>query len=116
MIEKILSEIQKLILQNEEGANACYPSAMARESAYYECKEIVQEVAKDGGWIPYTINGELPNNGQRVWLSFTTPYTSYVKSAWWIYDHFEWGNCKKVKDYPLAWKPYEVPAPYQKGE
>ena len=47
MFEKILSEIQKLILQNEEGANACYPSAMARESAYYECKEIVQEVAKE---------------------------------------------------------------------
>ena len=49
MIEKILSEIQKLILQNEEGANACYPSAMARESAYYECKEIVQEAAKEYG-------------------------------------------------------------------
>ena len=65
-------------------------------------------------WIPYTTNCELPYNGQKVWLSFSNELCSYVKQAWWIYDHFEWNNGKRVKDYPLAWMPYIVPQPYKK--
>ena len=68
----------------------------------------------NNGWIPYVTNEELPTNGQKVWLSFTNEYTSFVKSAYWIYDHFEWANGKKVKDFPSAWKPYKIPEPYQK--
>lgn len=89
-----------------------------------ECFEIVNQLGKEMGvskmenttWIPYATNEELPHNGQKVWLSFTTEYSSFVKSAYWIYDHFEWANGKKVKDFPSAWKPYKTPAPYQKGE
>jgi len=127
MIEKVL---EKLSAKCEESYNIWLADqddkyADGKNEGFIESLNIVQEVAKEygkdtnvrsNGWIPYTTNGELPNNGQRVWLSFTTPYTSFVKSAWWIYDHFEWENGKTVKDYPLAWKPYEVPAPYQKGE
>jgi len=116
MIEKILSKIEELIMCNEEEANACYPSAMARESAYYECKEIVQEVAKDGGWIP--VEERLPN-----W-EIEEDYTENVHTVlqWWDGDitygvgwyrkNFGWNedgaNCKVI-----AWKPI---APYQKGE
>lgn len=130
MIEKILERLEKLKMKEyNDSDDECEYSdpeevyeegrSQGRYEGFHEAIQIVQEVAHEygDGWIPYTTNGELPNNGQRVWLSFTTPYTSYVKSAWWIYDHFEWGNCKKVKDYPLAWKPYKVPAPYNpKGE
>ena len=65
-------------------------------------------------WIPYTVGGELPCNGQKVWLSFTNEIRSYVKQAWWIYDHFEWNNGKRVKDYPLAWQPFIDPQPYKR--
>ena len=119
-------ELAKIVQEVAKEYDTCYKDCSECEAYNKEkhhcpkfCKviaETVKEIESDGGWIPYTTNGEFPNNGQRVWLSFTTPYTSYVKSAWWIYDHFEWGNCKKVKDYPLAWKPYEVPAPYKRGE
>lgn len=65
-------------------------------------------------WIPYTTNCELPYNGQKVWISFSNEICSYVKQAWWIYDHFEWNNGKRVKDYPIAWQPFIVPQPYKK--
>lgn len=69
------------------------------------------------GWIPYATDCKMPNEASRVWLSFTTPITSFVKSAWWVNDHFEWNNGRTVKDVPLAWKPDNDPEPYQpKGE
>lgn len=69
------------------------------------------------GWIPYATDCKMPNEASRVWLSFTTPIASFVKSAWYINGHFEWDNCRRVKETPMAWKPYNVPAPYQpKGE
>lgn len=92
---------------------------------YYEChkckpfadvliKLAEYEDAEDkDSWITYANGEDLPWNGQKVWLSFTSPYTSFVKSAYWIYDHFEWANGKTVKDVPLAWKPYVVPEPYK---
>lgn len=76
-----------------------------------------QPTACNDGWIPYATGCKMPNEASRVWLSFTNPVTSYVKSAWYINGHFEWDNCRRVKETPMAWKPYEVPAPYQpKGE
>lgn len=73
--------------------------------------------AYNNGWIPYTTNGELPKEGQRVWLSFTNEMTSYVEGAWWQGKFFVWDNCHIVKDTPTAWKPYDIPEPYQpKGE
>lgn len=122
MIEKILSEIQKLILQNEEGANACYPSAMARESAYYECKEIVQKVAKEygketnvrsNGWVP--CSERLPEAHKNVLVCendgeiHLCRYNGNMKR--FFYDGSDWDI--KLGEV-IAWQP--LPAPYQKGE
>ena len=63
-------------------------------------------------WIPCS-SGVIPKEGQRVWLSFTNEVTSYVKDAWWQGKFFVWNNCHIVKDTPMAWKPYEIPAPYK---
>ena len=81
-------------------------------------KNAVNQLAEEykGGWIPFTTDSELPKEGHRCWLSFTNSVTSYVKSAWYIDGHFEWDNGRRVKDIPLAWKPYEIPQPYKKGE
>ena len=81
-------------------------------SVAYKCIEELQQPKTD--WIPYTTNGELPCNGQKVWLSFSNEICSYVKQAWWIYDHFEWNNGQRVKDFPLAWQPFVAPQPYKK--
>ena len=110
------------VLEND----SCWDCFFGTDFGAAKCKNVeceVKEASKlaiealekqiNDGWIPYTTNGELPNNNQRVWLSFTNPHASFVKSAWWINDHFEWKNGKKVKDYPSAWKPCEVPVPYQ---
>ena len=79
----------------------------------HEILDIIKEQPK-ADWITYTEGNELPYNGQKVWISFTNEVCSYVKQAWWIYDHFEWDNGKRVKDYPTAWMPYIVPQPYKK--
>lgn len=79
----------------------------------------VNQLAEEynNGWIPYTTGCEMPNEASRVWLSFKTPVASFVKSAWYINGHFEWDNCRRVKETPMAWKQYEVTEPYQpKGE
>lgn len=73
----------------------------------------VSELVGKSEWIPYATDCKMPNEASRVWLSFTTPIASFVKSAWYINGHFEWDNCRRVKETPMAWKPYDVPAPYQ---
>ena len=66
----------------------------------------------NNGWIP--CSAKLPKDGHtfKVWLSFTTPFTSFSKAAWWVESHFEWDNGKAVKEKPIAWMQYNVPAPY----
>ena len=76
--------------------------------------QVIDEQPQADKWIPYTTNCELPYNGQKVWISFANEICSYVKQAWWIYDHFEWNNGKTVKDFPIAWQPYISPQPYKK--
>lgn len=92
-------------------ASFCSAKARALDGAI----QIVNQLAGEynNGWIPYVTGCEMPNEASRVWLSFTTPIASFVKSAWYINGHFEWDNCKRVKETPMAWKPYDIPAPYQ---
>ena len=83
-------------------------------------KEIVQEVAKDGGWIPTA--DRLPtwdDYAKRFWVTIRCKETGYCttnKMRW--YNLWEYENGKRVSEIfeVIAWKPYEVPAPYQKGE
>ena len=82
----------------------------------YFKEELKSEEEYKGGWIPYVDGCKMPNEASRVWLSFTTPVASFVKSAWYINGNFEWDNCRKVKETPTAWKPFGVPAPYTEGE
>ena len=74
----------------------------------------MKEIMKfEPDWIPFSTEAELPEEGQRCWLSFTTKYTSYVKDAWWRDGKFIWSNGHVAVDTPMAWKPYLVPKPYQ---
>lgn len=134
-MKEFVEELIKKLYENVKSSSC--PSESCWEHSNKDCDkcnlkkimisdviEIVNQLAEEMGvskmentnWIPYATNEELPTNGQKVWLSFTNEYTSFVKSAYWIYDHFEWANGKKVKDFPSAWKPYKTPEPYQKGE
>lgn len=105
-----------------------YTGRCIRKKVKYVLRNIPQYGLQEGyciigleehnnGWIPYVTGCDMPNEASRVWLSFTTPIASFVKSAWYINGHFEWDNCRRVKETPMAWKPFEIPAPYQpKGE
>lgn len=81
-----------------------------RDIAVSQLRDLGYGLGEKVGWIP--CSEKMPEECQKVWLSFTSQYTSFVKSAWWVNDHFEWNNGRTVKDVPLAWKPYNVPDPY----
>ena len=112
MIEKILSELQVL---KEDAVDKWDGGASHR--AYTKAIEIVQEVAKDGGWIP--CSERLPEIGERVLL--------------WVYGRVHIGkriDAKMFEEYDIfslenktnestkrieAWMPLPI-TPYQKGE
>ena len=136
MIEKILSKIENLIVCNSEEAEACYPSAIAREYAYYECKEIVQEVAKEygNGWIPVEVS--MPEEHESIFAKFkdtekwdigmfekcsddvnvTVEYTDGTRKTKTLHTcDGIWKIESVYAQYTvIAWQP--LPAPYQKGE
>ena len=115
MIEKILEQIDENTLTkesvyflNEHGIKLVSASKM---------KEIVQEVAKDGGWIP--TEKELPSNGTYVYVtchSHVDDGTDWVAQSFYFND--TWGiplvDCGKAE--VIAWMEEKLPAPYQKGE
>lgn len=111
-----------------------------KASDYYECEEqggehvqmvdladaieIVKQAAAehDSGWIP--CSEQLPKEDSIVWASFSNTYCDHVRKAYFGYywnakdgkteNCFKWENGKKMKDMPVAWKPYYVPEPYRK--
>ena len=111
-IDKLIAKLEDF-KWNIHGDNSL--TELGRKVGYEQAIEIVNALAEEhkDGWIPFTTDSELPKEGHRCWLSFSNPITSYVKSAWYIEGHFEWNNGRRVKDIPLAWKPYDVPEPYQ---
>lgn len=83
--------------------------------------KIVQEVARDGGWIP--VEERLPEYdwySTVCWVTLKNKFGLVCtrKMRWcgngrwiWVNGH-DLGSEWEV----IAWKPYEAPAPYQKGE
>lgn len=112
-----LAEEHKQQLSNDLEIISSLPSLYPLQPFEEEAIHKVVESVNNNGWISYITGCKMPNEASRVWLSFTTPIASFVKSAWYINGHFEWDNCRRVKETPMAWKPYDVPAPYHpKGE
>lgn len=80
-----------------------------------ECKEIVQEVAKDGGWIPcserlpekngsYLVTQERYSLDTHRLLGIETDFVQFSEGNW----------CRAKFLNVIAWQP--LPAPYRKGE
>lgn len=131
-IEKLIDRLEEEILTcqsayTESIIGMCGKSAenyMSEIHAYIKTKQIVNQIAEEHEavaknatttWIP--VSERLPEvSMMRVWLSFRTDIMSFVRRAWWIDNHFEWDNGKKIKDKPLAWMPYAAPKPYQPEE
>lgn len=111
MIEKILERLEaerKICLEE---------SALISASCIQRIKEIVQEVAKDGGWIP--TEKELPSNGTCVYVtchSHVDDDPDWVAQSFYFND--TWGiplvDCGKAE--VIAWMEEKPPTPYQKGE
>ena len=83
--------------------------------------KIVQEIAKDGGWIP--VETELPRNWEILYATCVSLvddrepwviegiYVSEMGGFERMTPMLEWENAKVI-----AWMPKKLPAPYQKGE
>ena len=127
MIEKILErleELKKCNLCKDMNCSECehrYHSDNCDENYQKllldKCKAIVQEVAKDGGWIP--CSERLPEKYRICWITWKIDgYSEEVyratcyKWGWFCIDTQEEFEPHEV----VAWKYYEKPAPYQKGE
>lgn len=116
-IDRLAEETAKVHVVDDLAVIESLPSLYPLQSFEEEAIHRVVGNVDNNGWIPYVTGCDMPNEASRVWLSFTTPIASFVKSAWYINGHFEWDNCRRVKETPMAWKPFEIPAPYQpKGE
>ena len=120
MIEKILERLE---------ARQAYCAIIAdlddeyydgKATAFNEAIEIVQEVAKDGGWIPcserlpeksgkYLVTQERYRIDDREHVRPMAIETDYVEFS---AVHKEWQRANFFNI--IAWQP--LPAPYQKGE
>jgi len=115
MIEKIIERFK----ENRDNASLkcaafkrgnTYERADGRRCAFIDAIEIVQEVAKDGGWIP--VETELPKEDERV-LCYGINAFGSKKYEVSTYSHkLESWMCTMLVDV-IAWQRI---APYQKGE
>lgn len=114
---------EKIIEELEENQTIVFRNGKPTQSIdFVEAIEIVNRAADEysNGWI--SVEERLPECHMAVWVSFTTPYHSFVKKAYWghdceiMTDVFKWENGKRMKDIPTAWKPYYTPEPYQPKE
>ena len=118
MIEKILERLEEVrmryFLTIANGGNEKLDCAYVYVGkAIDQCKAIVQEVAKDGGWI--SCSERLPNSTDNVLI--TTRYGVVLMVFLGISKNWCYLNGKRItdsQDMPIAWQP--LPAPYQKGE
>ena len=105
MIEKILERLEAEIEAYSDTTYYVYGLEAA--------KKIVQEVAKEYGWIP--CSERLPNNTDNVLI--TTRYGVVLIVFLGMSKNWCYLNGKRItdsQDMPIAWQP--LPAPYQKGE
>ena len=108
----------------DEIDNGCYLCCKGIEDNYVAMKNSHRnsDLAIDSShrWIPTA--DRLPtwdDYAKRFWVTIRCKETGYCttnKMRW--YNLWEYENGKRVSDIfeVIAWKPYEVPAPYQKGE
>ena len=114
MIEKILERLEakkKEYLEafKTHGDNERYGIACG----FGDSIKIVQEVAKDGGWIP--CSERLPKNTDNVLI--TTRYGVVLMVFLGMSKNWCYLNGKRItdsQDMPIAWQP--LPAPFKKGE
>jgi hypothetical protein len=123
IIEKLSAESEKWLNvwndASKEGIIDNYADGM--NDAFDEAISIVQEVAKDGGWIP--VETELPNNYEFV---YATCISLVDNRKPWVIEcgyYSELGGFKTATPMiacgdakVIAWMPRKFPAPYQKGE
>ena len=121
MFEKILERLEELkeydlcngmlCMDCEEkyGGDGC--GTRQQSLAIDECKAIVQEVAKDGGWIP--CSERLPEENGRF---LVTDEDGILAVCRFVADENEFRVCWDNEYFldAIAWQP--LPAPYQKGE
>ena len=120
MIEKILSALEVEIESSDKYIREYDSSTVqkAYNKGMRQCLKIVQEVAKDGGWIPcsdrlpkadknrkYLVCGK---NGGIYIAEFVCKSVTNVSIGPW------WSASGRYAPEPIAWQP--LPAPYQKGE
>lgn len=115
MIEKILERLEL----SADGAKDS--KDLSKYSAYKQAIEIVQEVAKDGGWIP--CSERLP---EYKWISVVHWATLRNKAGLVCTRKMRWcGNGKWIwvnghdlgsEWEVIAWKPYKAPEPWKGGK
>lgn len=136
MIEKMLEKFEELRMRyfltiangGDEKLDCAYVYV---GKAIDQCKEIVQEVAKDGGWIP--CSERLPQEDEPETVlceivnitlkdgTVTVGWCNRYLEKWYVLDwHCDYPVSRKYEDV-LAWMPlpskYEPKdEPYQKGE
>lgn len=131
MIEKILSKIREKRDKYADLASSSNFDGWAKEEAEYLAKEevceelieIVQELAKDGGWIPCSERlPEYDEDAEYYESAIVTLDTGRVaEGCYRNYDGQWWVDAEDGEHYSInatghviAWQP--LPAPYQKGE
>lgn len=119
MIEKILERLKTVgwVFAEYFPDETAIHRVTKKSIPYDAVVEIVQEVAKDGGWIP--CSERLPEKYRICWITWKVDgYSEEVyratcyKWGWFCIDTQEEFEPHEV----VAWKYYEKPAPYQKGE
>lgn len=123
MIEKILERLEAERAQAEDETCRLFSGDYALPCSFdrtdiekttmetmAKAIEIVQEVAKDGGWIP--CSERLPKNHERILCMHSSGFIDcgdFICESWCC-DMDEYSI---KKDEVIAWQP--LPAPYQKG-
>lgn len=136
VFEKIIDKLEKELKLADDEKLRCvrenhlqFDSTKGYANGVANSIEIVKQVTAefatdtnvgDNGWI--LISDQLPKNDCCVWISFSKLYGDFVRKAYWRYDYiskekcFQWENGKRMKDTPIAWKPYYTPEPYHLNE
>ena len=116
MINRILERLER----KKELAQDLWDGG-SRAKGYEIAIEIVKEVAKDGGWIP--VEQRMPENksyGEVYWVTLRDKLgiVCVRKMRWYGKGKWVWMNGQDLgSEWEVtAWKVYEVPAPYQRGE
>lgn len=122
MIEKITDKLTEKVNEwFEIWRNEDDEYADGKRDGFAEAIEIVQEVAKDGGWIP--VEQRMPENksyGEVYWVTLRDKLgiVCVRKMRWYGKGKWVWMNGQDLgSEWEVtAWKVYEIPEPYQKGK